>query len=100
VAVFKTRTRLVYFRISEDEFQEYTRLCQSEGVRSLSDLARSAVNRMIDSYGPGSEAVLTEKIQALEAITNSLNQHLSTLSDLLKRHQSPEIVPNPEPETE
>jgi hypothetical protein len=47
MAVLKPRERLVYFRISEDEFHQFVSLCEQEGARSVSDLARSAVQRLI-----------------------------------------------------
>jgi len=54
MAVFKPRERLVYFRISEDEFHQFVGLCEQEGARSVSDLARSAVQRLIaDGSRPG-----------------------------------------------
>jgi DNA-binding transcriptional regulator GbsR (MarR family) len=47
VAVLKPRERLVYFRITEDEFHQFANVCEQEGARSISDLARSAVQRLI-----------------------------------------------------
>jgi hypothetical protein len=38
----KRRTRVVSFRLSEEEHKELTSYCVSQGVRSLSDFARLA----------------------------------------------------------
>jgi hypothetical protein len=46
MAVLKPRNRLVYFRVSEEEFQLFTGMCQIEGARSISDLARLALQRL------------------------------------------------------
>jgi len=43
VPVFRPRTRLVNFRLSEDEYQELKSTCSKSGARSVSDYARSAV---------------------------------------------------------
>lgn len=41
--VLNPRTRLVNFRVSEDEFQKLKEGCARSGARSVSDFARSAV---------------------------------------------------------
>jgi hypothetical protein len=43
VAVFRPRTRLVNFRLSEDEYQQLKDSCARSGARSVSDYARAAV---------------------------------------------------------
>jgi hypothetical protein len=43
MAVTKPRTRLVNFRVSEDEFQSLRQACETGGARSISDFARCAV---------------------------------------------------------
>jgi hypothetical protein len=76
--VVKRRNRLIYFRISEGEFENYTRLCESSGARSISDLARSAVNRMlVASEAAPSYAAMTDEIARL-------NKQLETVTRLLR----------------
>ena len=41
--VYNPRTRLVNFRLSEDEFQSLKSQCATSGARSVSDYARVAV---------------------------------------------------------
>jgi hypothetical protein len=41
--VYRPRTRLVNFRLSEDEYQLLKQTCARSGARSVSDYARSAV---------------------------------------------------------
>ena len=52
MSVFKRRTRIVSFRLSEEEFQRVTDLCEIAGARSISDLARNAVQEFL-SHAPG-----------------------------------------------
>ena len=47
MSVFKPRTRVVYFRLSEDQYRQYVKLCEERGARSLSDLARTAIDQLI-----------------------------------------------------
>jgi len=38
---------MISFRLSEDEYESVLSLCENEGARSVSDLARDAVHRLI-----------------------------------------------------
>lgn len=78
MTVLKRRSHLVYFRVSEDEFENYTKLCQTAGARSVSDLARSAVNRMLVA----SEAAPSQAMMAAEIAR--LTKQLETLTKLLR----------------
>lgn len=40
---------MISFRISEQEYRNLMDLCASQGVRSLSDLARDAIQRLLDA---------------------------------------------------
>jgi hypothetical protein len=72
----KPRTRLVYFRISEDEFDEFCGLCEAQGVRSLSELARLAVRSLLHS---DKKADISERLSELERCILELNHHLRAL---------------------
>ena len=84
MSVLKPRNRLVYFRVSEDEFQQFNQMCATVGARSISDLARSAIQRMIHDGNhavPGNDPVAA-KLTVLETIVGDLDrkvQHLTTL---------------------
>ena len=84
MSVLKPRNRLVYFRVSEDEFQQFNQMCESVGARSISDLARSAIQRMIQQDGsqqPADDPVAA-KLTILETIVCDLDrkvQHLTAL---------------------
>ena len=47
MAILKRRSRMISFRLSEDEYASLRSLCENEGARSVSDLARDAVHRLI-----------------------------------------------------
>ena len=81
MAVLKPRERLVYFRISEDEFRQFVSVCEQEGARSVSDLARSAVQRLIadgDRQREGGE--LAEKMHRLEKLIAAVTEQLQLLT--------------------
>jgi hypothetical protein len=77
MAVLKPRNRLVYFRVSEEEFQLFTNMCQAEGARSISDLARVALRRLVQERASNAERrVDTEGVfcETLRLITEALNE--------------------------
>jgi len=81
VAVLKPRERLVYFRVSEDEFRQFVSVCEQAGARSVSDLARNAVQRLIaegQRQRDGHE--LEEKMQKLERLIAAVTEQLQLLS--------------------
>jgi hypothetical protein len=91
MAVLKPRERLVYFRISEDEFRQFVGVCEQEGARSVSDLARTAIQRLIadgDRHRNGDE--LADKIQRLEQLMTSVTEQLRLLT--ATRMQEPGAV--------
>jgi hypothetical protein len=80
MAVLKPRERLVYFRISEDEFRQFVSVCEQEGARSVSDLARSAVQRLITTGDRQREGeVLADKMERLEALIAAVTEQLEWL---------------------
>jgi DNA-binding transcriptional regulator GbsR (MarR family) len=83
VAVLKPRERLVYFRITEDEFHQFSSVCEQEGARSLSDLARSAVQRLIADCNREHEAEeLAPAIESLGKMIAEVTAQLEMLRAL------------------
>ena len=81
MAVFKPRERLVYFRISEDEFRQFSSVCEQGGARSVSDLARNAVQRLIaegQRQREGQE--LEDKMRVLESLIAAVTEQLQLLT--------------------
>jgi hypothetical protein len=76
MSVLKPRTRVVYFRVSEDEFRQLHALCELRGERSLSDLARSAMRQMLQGNGGAGEQTVAQKLSQLDATLAELSQAL------------------------
>jgi hypothetical protein len=70
---FRTRNRVVYFRVSEDEFQQFTELCVRYGARNMSDLVRSAIKALISHTPDGVAADIAQRLQQLEDSVERLN---------------------------
>ena len=74
---FKPRTRVVYFRISEDDYGKLNQLWQTQGARSLSDLARTAMQDMLGQVdGVPTTNTLITKLETLERMLTELNEAL------------------------
>lgn len=79
--VFKPRERLVYFRVSEDEFRQFSSVCEQGGARSVSDLARNAVQRLIAEGQRQRESQdLEEKMKVLEGLIAAVTHQLKLLT--------------------
>ena len=87
MAVLKPRERLVYFRISEDEFHQFNSVCEQAGARSLSELARSAVQRLIADCNRDRED-RDPNVEMLEKLIAELTAQLRFLATLLNKHGS------------
>ncbi len=82
MAVLKPRERLVYFRVSEDEFRQFISVCEQAGARSVSDLARSAVQRLIaDGNRQREDEELTNKMFRLERLIAQVTEQLQLLNN-------------------
>ncbi len=90
MAVFKPRERLVYFRISEEEFRQFSSACEQGGARSVSDLARNAVQRLIAEGQRRQEGnELEEKMRVLETLIAAVTEQLHLLTTSQARESAP-----------
>jgi hypothetical protein len=70
--VLKRRTRMVSFRLSEEEYEGLQHICTTVGARSLSDIARDAVQRLLSNGteqkidGDAQLSILHERMDALD----------------------------------
>lgn len=71
MAVVQPRTKLVNFRVSEDEFKSLKEATEAEGARSLSDHAR---NKVLGATNVGVGTQITQ-----------LRDEVAELTDLVKK---------------
>lgn len=79
MAVLKPRNRLVYFRVSEEEFQLFSGMCEIEGARSISDLARLALQRLAHEHSLNAEDDFIGKLKAINEVLNELGENVERL---------------------
>jgi len=77
MSVLKRRSRMISFRVSEDEYAGLKNLCINRGARSVSDMARDAVHRLI--------AIQTWPNNQLETVVQVLQGRIEALDSEVKR---------------
>ena len=77
MSVLKRRSRMISFRVSEDEYAGLKNLCINRGARSVSDIARDAVHQMITTH--------TWPNNQLETVVQVLQGRIETLDSEVKR---------------
>ena len=84
--MLKTRTRLVSFRLSEEEYQRLKYVCSQKGARSISDGARALlcqIRGFSDELSSDSNAGIRSGhlIDSLERLNTGINR----LTDLVEK---------------
>ena len=85
MTVLKRRSRMVSFRLSEQEYENLLTLCSSRGARSLSDLARDAMQALIPD---GDRDGLPSLVQQLRKRMDDLDLEVKHLTQLLAEQKS------------
>ena len=83
MSVLRPKSRLVSFRVSEDEYTGLRTTCVDLGVRSISDFARLAVATAIAERRTG-EGDLERKVLKLDQSADHLAREVSRLSRLIE----------------
>ncbi len=78
MAVQRPLTRLVYFRVSEEEFLQLAAIRDVQRFRSISEVARSAVKHMLEQDHSGT-APGQDEISRLSDRVAELARHIEAL---------------------
>jgi hypothetical protein len=91
VTTGRRRDRLVYFRISEDEFADILKACESRGTRSVSDLARSAVQEFIKTPKNDTDQQMVEMMRTLRTLLDDVASTVKQLASSSAAASSPAV---------
>lgn len=87
MTVLKPRTRVVFFRVSQEEFQEFMRAYESSGARSASDFVRLAIQRMIAAKSePAPPTPAPRQGSSVDALLEHLAKRLDQLNETIREH--------------
>jgi hypothetical protein len=88
MAVLRPRNRVVYFRLSQEEFHKLATLSETtEGAGSVSELSRSAVRKFLNGEGDNG-GDLTEIVKRMGKNVDVLNQKVEHLIELLRAREA------------
>jgi hypothetical protein len=73
------RDRVVYFRISNAEFDQMVTACDSKGVANISELVRVAVHQYLKSQDTQAERHVVNAIEALRSVVDDLSGNVQRL---------------------
>jgi hypothetical protein len=79
MAVFKKRTRIVSFRVSEEEYEELLGLSRAHGAHSISDFARLAARQSLGETDGRELNVMQTKLRELSGQVDHLDSEVRRL---------------------
>ena len=82
MAVLRSRSRLVTFRLDPEEYDALRRVCISTGARSMSEFAREAVLGQVNAGGT-SKMTLEGDLVTLTGRLHELDRLIKALGSLL-----------------
>ena len=96
MAVLRSRSRLVTFRLDPEEYAALRRVCVSTGARSMSEFAREAVLASVDAGNSargtlgGDLVTLTTRLNELDKVLKSASGLISKVLGANEEHDLPE----------
>ncbi len=89
--MFKTRTRMVSFRLSEDEYERLKDLSLMECARSVSEFARAALCKLPNGNGD-SVTTAAPRMEKLEGAVRQLKLEMRQLRQLVETTMDPSAI--------
>jgi hypothetical protein len=77
----KARTKMISYRISAKEYEQFQEFCSARGSASVSELARTAVNRLVRDPAYVPENLLESRLDELEAQLHLLSLELKRVKE-------------------
>ena len=90
MAVLTRRTRVVSFRVSEDEYQDLLHICMTRQARSLSDFARFVTLSQFDVNGSGGKA--ESPLQQIQRKLVVIDREVRRLAGLMEPKRSDSVL--------
>ena len=74
---------MVSIRLLDDEYRQLKELCETTGARSVSDLAREAMFRLLGPGADGGQAAVEDRLRQLDQKVARLDAQLEALESRL-----------------
>jgi hypothetical protein len=82
MSVIRRKTRTISIRLSDDEYGALKGVCESQGVRSLSDFARLAIENLIVGGGLDAQITVKTRLDALHSRVDVLDLAVERLAGI------------------
>jgi hypothetical protein len=89
MSVIKRKNRMISFRLSDEEYDALRTVCESHGVRSVSDFARLAIENLIAGDGLPPQAAVHSRLEALNSRVQVLDLAVGRLAEFFEVHSRP-----------
>jgi hypothetical protein len=71
-----SRSRIVYYRVTEQEFDEMVRFCEEHEIRSVSDLSREALRQTLQRAKNDPQKRIYELLQEIRKEVSTLQKDI------------------------
>jgi len=75
----ESRSRMISFRLTAEEYDRFRELCYTQGIRSVSEMARSAINMMLSQPSRAPQEALETRVSELESRLHLLSLEIKKL---------------------
>jgi Arc/MetJ-type ribon-helix-helix transcriptional regulator len=62
----ESRSRMISFRLTSEEYERFRELCFTNGIRSVSEMARAAINLLLQQPSRAPQEALEGRVSELE----------------------------------
>lgn len=76
----ESRSRMISFRLTAEEYNRFRELCYSNGIRSVSEMARTAINMMLSQPSRAPQEALENRVSELEGRLHLLSLEIKKLN--------------------
>jgi len=77
---------MISFRLTAEEYDRFRELCYSHGIRSVSEMARTAINKMLSQPSRGPQESLETRVSELESRLHLLSLEIKKLNQHSTAH--------------
>lgn len=88
----ESRSRMISFRLTAEEYDRFRELCYNNGIRSVSEMARAAINMMLSQPSRAPQEALETRVSELESRLHLLSLEIKKLSQHSTQNLTPDIA--------
>ena len=78
--MLESRSRMISFRLTAEEYEKFRELCFTHGVGSISEMARAAINMLLQQPARAPQEALEYRVAEMEGRLHMLALELKKLN--------------------